>query len=198
MALAILGLLLATCPVGVDVRKAGPGRIDVTVEAAPLASVLDCVGRQTGVKVTYDGLPAPRQLVSASLKGATIAEVVERLFEGQGLNYALGVDPEGRGEGLLVVSSTSASTAPAATVSSSRPLGAPAPELDDSDEGEFVADPEPAVEAPAPPAPAEPVPSTPSHPGIIRLPGSVHSPGITDPRFRPLYPEPVVLTPTTR
>jgi len=182
--------------VGVDVRKAGPGRIDVAVNAAPLANVLDCVGRQTGVKVTYDGLPAPRQLVSATLKGATIAEVVEKLFEGQGLNYALGVDPQGRGEGLLVISSSS----PAATVSSSRPLSssAPEPDVDDFIEGEAAPDPVPAAEPATQPKPPETAPSTPSHPGIITLPGTVPSPGITDPRFRPLYPEPVVLSPTTR
>jgi hypothetical protein len=199
--LAFLALLLAVCPAGVDVRPAAPGRIDFAVQAVPLAEALECLSQRTGIKVVYDGLSAPRQLVSASMKGATIAEAVERLLEAQGLNYALGLDQSGKRAGLLVVSSrSSAASGSALSGPAARSAASRMPELamEYPSEGEVTPEPPTADELPAEPVPAQTGPGRPAFPGMMGVPGAPPPLGWRDPRFRPLYPEPVGLTPTTQ
>jgi len=201
--LALLALLLAVCPAGVDLRSAAPGRIDFAVQAVPLAEALECLGQRTGIKVVYDGLLAPRQLVSTSVKGATIAEAVEKLFEAQGLNYALGLDEKGK-RGLLVVSSRSSAASasnPSGSAARSAASRAPEPPVEYPSEAEALPETPPAEEPPPQPAPAQPPVSL---PGIMGLPGAAPMPGAStpfgrpDPRFRPLYPAPTGLSPTTQ
>src|SRR5262245_6651625 len=102
-------LLLAVCPAGVDVRSLGPGRVAINVKAVPLGDVLECVSQKTGFKIVYDGVPVPRQLVTAAVADAPVSKAVEGLLEAQGLNYAMGVDPKGKGPGLLMISSAQTS-----------------------------------------------------------------------------------------
>src|SRR6266699_1523239 len=175
-----------------DIRPAAPGRIDLAVQAVPLAEALQCLSQRTGMKVVYDGLSAPRQLVSASIKGATMAEVVEKLFEAQGLNYALGLDKNGQRGGLLVVSRSSAASASAPSGSAARPTASrgPEPALEHPSESEGTPEPPEA-------APAQPGLARPALPGLMGVPGTSPQLGWQDPRFRPLYPEPAGLTPTT-
>ena len=85
-----------------EVRKAGD-KLDVRATAAPVSEVLDRISRETGMKVTYDGAP-PRARVSVTLTGVTPAQAVLAVLEGQGLNYALRMDPKAvRIETLLMV-----------------------------------------------------------------------------------------------
>ena len=113
-ALTVLAALLGVGGVvsaEVAVRES-EGRVDVTAKAAPLAEVLERLGRQTGMKVVYEG-QAPRQLVTLALVGRSPAAAVARVLEGQGLNYALVMDVTATHVEKLLVSGGAAS-APAA------------------------------------------------------------------------------------
>jgi hypothetical protein len=93
-----------------EVRRAGD-KLDVRATAAPIAEVLDRIARETGMKVTYDG-PPPRARVSLNLTAVTPAQAVLSVLEGQGLNYALRMDPHAlRIDTLLLVAGTGAATA---------------------------------------------------------------------------------------
>lgn len=120
---AVLLLPLATAAAAEVSVQARGERVDLSVTAAPLAEVLDRLGRQVGMKVVYEG-PAPRQLVTVTLKDRTPAEAVLSLLEGQGVNYALLADETGAGVKTLLV----AGAAPPAVASApSRPAAQPAP-----------------------------------------------------------------------
>ena len=69
--------------------------VELAATAAPLAEVLDRLSRQTGMKVVYEG-PAPRQLVTVTVRGRTPAQTVLAVLEGQGVNYALVTDADRR------------------------------------------------------------------------------------------------------
>jgi hypothetical protein len=208
MRLLLPALLLAVCPTGVDVRPAPAGRFDFAVQSVPLAEALECLSQRTGLKVIYDGVAAPRQLVSTSVKGATIAEAVEKLFEAQGMNYALGLDERGKRAGLLVVSSRQSGASSAG--GSSPPAVARAPEPIPEFQAEIeAASLPPEIEEPAegtPPPPSEG--KTPLLPGMMGMPpavpGAAPNPGSPtpfgkpDPRFRPIFPEPTGLSGTTQ
>ncbi len=89
-------------------------RVDLTATAAPLAEVLDRLAREVGMKVVYDG-PAPRQLVTVTLKDRTPSEAVLSVLEGLGVNFALVWDETGtRVQTLMVAGSAPATTAAAA------------------------------------------------------------------------------------
>jgi hypothetical protein len=100
--------------------------VELTARSAPLAEVLDRLGRQIGMKVVYEGA-SPRQLVTLSLQGRSAPETVLALLEGQGLNFALVSDLTGtRVETLLVsgVAPSSGPSTPAATGGRSTPTTA--------------------------------------------------------------------------
>src|SRR5882672_9106019 len=105
-----------------EVRRVGD-TLDVRATAAPVSEVLDRIARETGMKVTYDGAP-PRARVSVTLTGVTPAQAVLAVLEGQGLNYALRMDPRAvRIETLLMVAGSGAG----APVAASRPQPGPRP-----------------------------------------------------------------------
>jgi len=121
----VLAVVLAARSGGTEteVRKAAGDKLDVRATAAPISEVLDRIARETGMKVTYDGAP-PRARVSVSLTGVTPAQAVLAVLEGQGLNYALRMDPRAvRIETLLMVAG-SGSGAPVPAV---RPQQGPRP-----------------------------------------------------------------------
>jgi hypothetical protein len=118
-ALLVLPLLAAPAAAEITVRVSG-GRVDLTATAAPLSEVLDRLARQTGMKVVYEG-PAPRPLVTLTLRGRTPAETVLGLLEGLGINFALVADPSGaRVETLVVAGASDASPSSPAAASASR------------------------------------------------------------------------------
>ena len=111
-AILTLAIVLATRfgAAQTEVRRVGD-TLDVRATAAPVSEVLDRIARETGMKVTYDGAP-PRARVSVTLTGVTPAQAVLRVLEGQGLNYALRMDPRAvRVETLLMVAGSGAGTA---------------------------------------------------------------------------------------
>jgi hypothetical protein len=120
LALVVTLVLLAAPDVraGVEVRVNGD-RVDIMAINAPLADVLEGLSRQTKIKLVYEGAP-PRQLVSVDLKDRTPAEAVLAVLDGQGLAYAVALDPSGTRVQTLLMSV--AGTAPAAP-------GAPAPRV---------------------------------------------------------------------
>jgi hypothetical protein len=109
---AVAGLLLARSGASeTDVRKAGD-RLDVRATTAPLSEVLDRLARETGMKVTYDG-PPPRGRVSLTLSGVTSVQAVMSVLEGQGLNFALRMDPTSTRVDTLMIVGTAGASAPA-------------------------------------------------------------------------------------
>jgi len=211
--LAALALLLSVCPSGVEVRLTGPGRIALSAKEAPLSDVLECVSRETGMTVQYDGLPAPRQRVSAAIEDATVAEAVATLLDGQGLDYALGVDSAGTGAGTLVVSSSGSGPSSSGGTRSARgrdrTLPEPIPEeVPDEAEAETEELPgadeafepgEPAGEGPGglPLVPGLGVPPS-GDTAPATFPGAGTASPFAPAAPSPLFPEPIVLTPTTR
>jgi hypothetical protein len=158
LAPALLFPLLATgAAAEVDVQAKG-AHVDLTATAAPLAEVLDRLARQVGMKVVYEG-PAPRQLVTVTLKDRTPAEAVLSLLEGQGVNYALVSEENGSGVRTLLLAGAAPASAAAAPsraaqpLQTRRPFGPPmAPAGDPADS--FEADQEDVPEVP-PGTPAE-------------------------------------------
>jgi len=168
--------LLAARPAAPDteVRKAGE-KLDVRANGAPVSEVLDRIARETGMKVTYDGAP-PRARITVTLTGVTPAQAVLAVLEGQGLNYALRMDPRAvRIETLLLVAGSGAG----ASVPAARPQPGPRP----IDREPDVAEPEEEApsEAPAPapeerrpfPFPGGPPPTGPAMPLALPTPPPV-------------------------
>ena len=184
---AALASVLAVRPAASDtvVHRAGD-RVDVRATAAPVAEVLDRLGRETGMKVAYDGAP-PRARISVSLSGVTPAQAVLAVLEGQGLNYVLRMDPTAtRVETLLMVTG-GGSTASVAPTTVSRPS---LPRMIEPDASE-----QPEEEAPSE-APAAEEPRKPVFPGI---PGLVAPTGPAVPLTLPLPtpPPPAAGSPPT-
>jgi hypothetical protein len=124
LAPALLFWLLAghaAAEVRLQVRGA---RLDLTATAAPLTDVLDRLARQVGMKVQYDG-PAPRQLVTLTLRDRTPSEAVLSVLEGLGVNFALVWDPSGAQLQTLVIAGSAGTTTAAA--GQNRPPVEPAP-----------------------------------------------------------------------
>jgi hypothetical protein len=149
-----------------EVRRVGD-TLDVRATAAPVSEVLDRIARETGMKVTYDGAP-PRARVSVTLTGVTPAQAVLRVLEGQGLNYALRMDPRAvRVETLLMVAGSGAGTGTVAPPTPARPI----PGTRQIDREPDVAEPDDETPAEAPaPNPEErkpfPFPGGPSGPAL--------------------------------
>ena len=94
--IALTAALLLAASLGradTDVRRSGD-KVEVHATAAPITEVLDRLARQTGMKVVYDG-PQPRARVRLDLPPVTPVQAVLSILEGQGLNYALRMDPSG-------------------------------------------------------------------------------------------------------
>jgi len=98
-----LALWLAAAPSSSEIEVVIRGdRVVVHAVAAPLAEVLSRFARATGAEVVYEA-PRPRQLVSIHIEAETAGEALTQLLEGQGVNYALRLDPGGRKVEMLVV-----------------------------------------------------------------------------------------------
>ena len=176
--------LLAARPGAADteVRKAAGDKLDVRATAAPLSEVLDRIARETGMKVTYDGAP-PRARISVSLTGVTPAQAVLAVLEGQGLNYALRMDPRAvRIETLLMIAGSGAGASVPA--SRSQPVPRPIDREPDVTEPEEEAPSEAPVPAPEEqrrpfPFPGGPPPSGPAMPLALPTPppGAPGAPG---------------------
>jgi hypothetical protein len=119
-----------------EVRRHGD-LVEVRATTVPLADVLDRLGRETGMKVVYDGAP-PRARVSLALPPSAPAQAVLAVLEGQGLNYLARMDPAGLKVDTLYVVSTGGATpgTPSVARAGSRPPGVPTPDEDEEPEPE--------------------------------------------------------------
>jgi hypothetical protein len=97
--LILIVLAAADTRAAVEVRVSGergrPGeRVDVQAVNAPLSEILDGLARQLNIKIVYEG-PPPRQVLTVDIKDRTPAEAFLSIVEGQGLAYAVVMDPSG-------------------------------------------------------------------------------------------------------
>jgi hypothetical protein len=95
--LRIPGLILAAslmvATARADVRVAvHDGRMDILATRVSIAEILDRVASQTGMKVIYDG-PRPQKVITKSVLNWTPANAVLGILEGEGLNYAVILNP---------------------------------------------------------------------------------------------------------
>ena len=110
------------------------GRVSIHSQSAPLAEVLARFAQATGAEVVYE-TARPRQLVTVAIDGASPAEAIARLLEGQGLNYALRLDRTGTRVDLLVVSGTGSPAAASGTGPGRSPAPGPsAPRVEEPPE----------------------------------------------------------------
>jgi hypothetical protein len=153
LALPLLALPLAGGAALSDTRvHLENGLVSIHSRSAPLAEVLARFAQATGAEVVYE-TARPRQPVSVAIEGASPAEAIARLLEGQGLNYALRMDRTGTKVDLLVVSGTGAQPA-ASGIGSSRTGGTPgSPPARLEEPPDDVSEPQP--EEPAGPEPVE-------------------------------------------
>ena len=176
-AVALLLLASTSAHSGTVEVRSTEGGLDVRADAAPLADVLERISRQTGMKVVYDGAPT-RTPVTATLERASAVEAVLSLLEGQGVSYALIMDPSGtKVETLMLVAPSSGGVArstPAAPARRQAPLRLPEPPIEEPELEEPVAvqeelapDAQPGPEEPgadAPDSAATPYPVSPFAP----------------------------------
>lgn len=159
---------------GTDVRVDGD-RVIVQATSVPLTDVLSRFSQATGAKIVYDSAK-PRQLVTVEIHAASQAEAISQLLEGQGLSYAVRLDPTGRSVDMLFLMGKGQP----ATASSSSPLPAPAAGRRELDRREgFSPAEEPPVEAEAMPEQedaAEPFQDPLLDPAAAAAPGVVGEP----------------------
>jgi len=146
--LGIGALAAAAAASGEDRVRVNGACVEVHAVAVPLSDLLDELARRTGVQLTMEG-GKPRQRITVDVKCGQPAEVLQGVLEGQGLNYALQMSPDGsRAASLLLIGSADqraaadpAAAAPAAAASGPRarlmrpptPTTEPAP-LEESEE----------------------------------------------------------------
>jgi hypothetical protein len=92
------------------------GRVTIHSQSAPLADILTRFAQATGAEVVYEAA-RPRQLMSVAIDATSPAEAIAQLLEGQGLNYALRLDPTGTKVEMLVVTGSGGPVAAAAGAS---------------------------------------------------------------------------------
>jgi len=193
-------LVLLAGAASIDIETPAPDRMTISVNAAPLADVLERVGRQTGMSVVYEG-PPPRQPITLRLEARTPVAAVLGILEGLGLNYALVMDQSGTRVQTLMFPAAAAGPRPpplpqAQTQVRAQPTPAPpAPDAednnDDSDSPEAAAEAQPEKPKPAEPgappaAPPNPpstlpsgLPTFGSNPFGVPFPGRVEAPAPT-------------------
>jgi hypothetical protein len=166
------------------------GRVDVAARSAPLSEVLDQLGKQTRMEVTYDGAP-PRQLVTATVEAATPAQAVLAVLEGLAVNYALQLDASGREVRSLLVIAPKGGSAPARPAAAAPAARVPPP-VDDEEP--------PIVEEDEPPPAPEMRPERPDRfrpgrdrermerPGAFDPAAPSQAPAVTTPIPTPAYP----------
>jgi hypothetical protein len=154
---------------GTDVRVDG-ARVIVQATSVPLTDVLSRFSQATGTKIVYDAAK-PRQLVTVEIDAASQAEALSQLLEGQGLSYALRLDPTGSAvEMLFLMAKGQAAAPPARSVTAA---------VERRETYEAIEEPpaEPEITFPEPQEPGEPVPDPLLDPAAISPPPGVGAPG---------------------
>ncbi len=165
--------------------RTADGQLDLSARAVPLADVLECLVERVGLRVEYEG-PPPRQPVSVTLRGESLAGTLESLLEGLGVNYLLTRDSSGADR--LIVFGASKETEPSRG-------GAPRPSPA-TGQPEAVAPPESGPEDES--RPFGPPPGSPGMVSPFPMPPGSDPSAIEAPAEEPSYvPEPQELTPLT-
>lgn len=82
--------------------------VEVVARNATLSEVIDRIATEAGAELEYQGTP-PARVVTLRLTASTAAEALLRVLDGEGLDYALRLEPGGaRVERLLVAASAPA------------------------------------------------------------------------------------------
>lgn len=144
----LIGLLATVSLLGAPDVHAGvkvalkDGRMGIVADKALVKDILDEVASVTGMKVIYDG-PLPGKPITKTVPDRTPADAVLGILEGEGINFAVILNPAGTQiETLLVTGPSKARGGPAPA-----PGMPPAPEPTDwAVEG---------VEPPPPPPPPD-------------------------------------------
>ncbi len=126
-----LSLVAARSQSDIDVALRD-NRVVIRAAGAPLAEVLSRFAEATGTEVVYEAA-RPRQLVSVVIEAGSAAEAIAQLLEGQGLNYALRLDPTGKNVEMLVITGIAS---PPATAGATRTPRSGPPAFRASDEEE--------------------------------------------------------------
>ena len=100
--LALVALLPGRGMVSGTEVRVDRGRVIVQASGVPLTDVLSRFSQATGAKVVYDAAK-PRQLVTVEIDASSQAEALSQLLEGQGLSYAVRLDPSGQSVDMLFV-----------------------------------------------------------------------------------------------
>jgi hypothetical protein len=188
-------VLLAAGPASVVVRS-HDGVVDVRATSASVADVLDALSRETGMKVIYDGA-RPAERVSLEIRAAPSVEVVLRLFEGLGLNYALSADKRGISVGTLIVGPAGPLGRDTVASSPSRPAPRPPVVQRFPDEPPVNPEAESLAAAAGAPAPDDPPPPPPPRDASAPAPTPAPAPATGPQRIEPLQaPKPPTPTPS--
>jgi len=133
-----LALSLLAAPSQSDVEVTlRDNRVIVRTVRAPLADILTRFAQATGAEIVYEAA-RPRQLVTVVIEAGSAAEAIAQLLEGQGLNYALRLDPTGKNVEMLVITGSASPPATAGATRTPR-SGQPAfrpPEEEEAEPGE--------------------------------------------------------------
>ena len=166
--------LLPACAAGIDVRVKD-AHVDVSAKAAPLGGVVDCLAERLEFKVVYmEPIPATRT-VDVDTKGRTPREVIDQVFLGSQVNYALGMDKSNTTiKTLVILGVGSGITRPAPAADPTPYMETPmdAPMMDPTMEGGAMPPP-----TPYPGGPGMPGYPTPMYPGAVLPPGATPPPG---------------------
>jgi hypothetical protein len=143
----------------------------IQIAAATLADSIDAFARAAGFKVTYEGSRPSAMLFNAEINTPSVALTLNRLLEGQNLNYGVVFDPTGtRVAALMVFGPAPRAAAGTGAGASGRPQPFPTPRNPRSapvpveEDDELDEEPEP---APEPTPAATPAPTPPVGPTMI-------------------------------
>jgi hypothetical protein len=154
--IVLLGLL-GTTAARADVKVAMHGtHMDIVATKATVSDILDTVAQKTGMKVIFNG-PRPPREITKSIVDRSPADALLGILEGEGLNFAVILNPAGtQVETLLVTGPAPVRPAPATAASGASTEGMP-PQPDWSVDADIPPPPPPppgaATEDSAPPPP---------------------------------------------
>ncbi len=199
---ALLLVLVTLCPdrelaSETQVRVEG-GRVIVQATGTPLTEVLSRFSEATGTQVVYEKGGKPHQPVTVEIDAASAAEALSQLLEGQGLSYALRLDPSGRGvEMLFLAAKGKGPTAPSSTGAVERAVPIDPPEMEPSRSPEIESgSSEPSMVEETKEQPVDPITGEPPLvSGRVHAPSGASAPGGTPSSFPwqpaiPSYPGP--------
>lgn len=107
---ASLAPLTGTVRAATPVVTITPTGARIRVSSATLAETIDALARVAGFKVSYDGARPSAMLFNAEVDTPTVAHTLNRLLEGQNLNYGIVFDLTGTKVTALMIFGTASNT----------------------------------------------------------------------------------------